>query len=269
VLFAHSGSDKGGEMVPAIVIGRGGSKGFARKNVYELNGSPLMSYPISAARGCKEVDEVFFSTEDGELEYLAEYHGATVINRPSELATDEALAEDVFVHAYKWIKDCIIGGDTGFAVVQPFELVVLMFANAPCITAEMISKMIAIMKEKRSQYSSICTVSRYNMFSPYRARVIITLRRSEGWLLPFCPDIMDGVDCNRDSGDDAWFYDCSCAVVTPECLEFIEGGMLPQRWLGPKILGYKQKDPALDIDYEWQLGQIEWWLRRNLVGYGR
>ncbi len=35
--------------------------------------------------------------------------------------------------------------------------------------------------------------------------------------------------------------------------------MLPQRWMGNKILPI-YNNAGLDMDYEWQIGQVKWWL---------
>ena len=236
-------------MVIAIVIGRGGSKGMPGKNSYIINRHPMMAYPIMAARDCDQVDEVFFSTEDDKLKDIAKEYGASIIDRPKELATDETLGEDVFVHAYNWVNER--------PLLSPIELVVLMFANAPCITSDMISEMIKILRE--SDADSICTVSKCNMFSPYRMRyindkkIVNFLRQSQ----------FSEVSCDRDSGGDFYIYDCSCAVVRPHCLEDINYGFLPQKWLGRNILPFVQETPALDVDYAYQIGQVEYWLNKH------
>jgi CMP-N-acetylneuraminic acid synthetase len=239
-------------MIPAVVIGRGGSKGFPMKNEYLLDGRPMLVYPLLAAMQAGY--PAFLSTEDSRLASIAksclmfQEPGVEIIWRPPELATDEALGEDVFVHAYREIKRRYSK--------ETVEAVILMFANAPCITPEMIKDMVSILLDHRLA-DSICTVSKYNMFSPYRARKI-----ESGWLRPFSDTLIweEGVTCDRDSGTDCWIYDCSCAVVEPYCLELPFQGKPPQRWLGRNILPYRQKLPALDVDYEWQIPQVEVWL---------
>ena len=240
-------------MIIALCIGRGQSKGLPGKNKMLIGNPPMsmMTYPIIAANSCPLVNEVFFSSDDRELKDIAYHYGSEIIDRPEELATDEALAEDVFVHGYEQMRN------------QDIEFLVLLFANAPCITSRKMGAMIRKLRT-REEYDSVCTLSKYNMFAPYRARKFVELGLyGERRLQPFCPGIMDETTCDRNSGDDAWFYDCSCAVVRPYCLTNIESGLQPQRWLGEKILGYKQADPALDVDYDYQVFQVNWWLERN------
>ena len=54
-------------MIPALVIGRGESTGFPGKNVTDIVGRPLMSYPILAAKNSKMVDKVYISTDSEEI----------------------------------------------------------------------------------------------------------------------------------------------------------------------------------------------------------
>ena len=246
-------------MIFAIEIGRGGSKGFPGKNAYKIQGIPLLAYPIMACEESEYISFIYFNTDSPELANVASRYGALVVDRPEHLATDEALGEDVFVYTYKYQRE-------GLAE-QEIEFVVLLFANAPCITGKMLDEMIETLRLAKS-YDSICTVSKYNMFSPYRMRTLslkekdnFGFYKAESFFGMFTP--LSESNCDRDSAGDFWIYDCSAAIVRPHCLGNIEQGLPPQRWLGNNIIGYRQEIPALDIDYEWQLGQIEYWLIRN------
>ena len=82
-----------------LLPARGGSKRFLRKNIAPLDGRPIISYPISAARQSGIFDEVYVSTEDAEIADIARKEGAAIIDRPAELATDEASVPSVVLHA--------------------------------------------------------------------------------------------------------------------------------------------------------------------------
>jgi len=234
-------------MIIAISAGREGSKGFPGKNTFKLGAHPMLAYPIMAAVNCRLVDCVMFTSDSEVMDKIAESYGVNLnLSRPKELATDKALLEDVYVWAYK-------------ERIQPsIEFVVLLMSNAPCITSKMMEEMILILRENE-EADSICTVSKYNMFHPNRSRKFV-----DKYLVPYVPECIDGLTtCDRDCSDDSYIYDCSCAVVRPYCLEKIEEGLPPQKWLGQKILGYKQRTPAIDIDYAWQVGQLQYWLQEN------
>lgn len=239
-------------MIPAIVIGRKGSQGFPGKNTASVLGKPMASYPISAAINSKEVDRVCVSTDDEQIMQIASGLGAELIKRPAELATNSALGEDVFVHAYEQVKKISS---------ESIEMVALMFCNSPTISPAIIDSCVAQLRAN-PEADSIVTVSRYNMWSPLRARKL----NNEGYLEPFVPFEVFGdpmsLNCDRDSQGDVLFADMSLSVVRTHCLEDMNNGLLPQKWMGQKILSFRQ-DAGCDVDYEWQLPMVEWWIKKN------
>jgi hypothetical protein len=103
------------------------------------------------------------------------------------------------------------------------------------------------------------TVSRYNMWSPLRARKL----DQDGALQPFVPFETFGdpatLNCDRDSQGDVYFADMGVSVVRPECLERLEEGLLPQKWMGRRIAPIESWG-GCDVDYEWQIPLVERWL---------
>ena len=82
----------------SIIPLRGGSKGIPRKNLVEINDSPLFSYVTKASlqagiRTC-------ISTEDNEIKDICQslFKSVEVIDRPSEIADDNSSTEDVISH---------------------------------------------------------------------------------------------------------------------------------------------------------------------------
>lgn len=236
-----------------MLLGRKGSSGFPGKNLYPVMGKPLAYYPMKAAIDSEFVDEVFISTDDEKLKELARENGVDVIVRPPELCTNEALGEDAYVHGYFEIKNRDKEKDV--------ELMVLLFCNAPTVSAKIIGEGIKVLRE-HPEYDSAVSVSCYNMWSPLRARKIT----EDGLLHPFVPFETFGdpktLNCDRDSQGDTWFADVSVSIVRPRCLENIEDGLLPQKWMGQRIYPLKQWG-GCDVDYEWQIPQVEYWLRKH------
>lgn len=239
-------------MISALLIGRKGSIGFPGKNTYPLFGKPLAEYPMEAARNSPSVDKTFISTDDEKLMELARRHGVEVIERPAHLCTKEALGEHVFVHGYEEIARR--AGDQ--------EMIVLLHCNSATLTPELIERAIAALRANPDADSAV-SVSKYNMWSPLRARKI----GKDGLLHPFVPFEVFGdprtLNCDRDSQGDVYFADMALSVVRPYCLAHIEKGLLPQKWMGQKILPVVQEG-GCDIDYEWQIGQTEYWIKKNL-----
>lgn len=82
----------------AIIPARGGSKGIPRKNLRPIGGVPLVVRTVRAALDAATVDEVYVSTDDGEIASVAEAAGAKVIHRPAELSGDTASSESALLH---------------------------------------------------------------------------------------------------------------------------------------------------------------------------
>jgi len=239
-------------MICSLILGRKGSVGFPGKNLYEINGHPLSWYPMTAALNTHEIDRNFISTDDPALMDLGREVGFEVIERPDYLATSEALGDDAYKHGYEVICE---------QIDEKLELLVLLFCNAPTINPQLISEGIRLLREDLSADSAV-TVSRYNMYSPARARRVA----EDGTLQPYIPfehhPGVESIDCDRDSQGDVWFADVAVSVIRPENLDSLEEGLLPQRWMGKKILPI-YNESGLDMDYEWQIGQVKWWLENR------
>lgn len=241
----------------ALMLGREGSTAFPGKNTHPVLGRPLMAYPILAADAASSVDRLYISTDSPKIKEIGREYGARIIDRPAFLCTNEALGEDAYVHGYEVIRDALA------AEGETLEIVVLLFCNAPTITGETIDEGVRVLREN-PEIDSAVTVSRYNMWSPLRAR----RETEDGLLLPFVPFEVFGdprtLNCDRDSQGDVWFADMGTSIVRPRCLENLQDGLLPQKWMGRNIHPLKQWG-GLDVDYDWQLPAAEHWLRAHGV----
>lgn len=239
-------------MIAALLLGREGSLGFPGKNTVPVLGRPLMAYPLLAVRHARSVDEVYVSTDSPRIREISKEYGAALIDRPPELCTATALGEDAYAHGYRHILG---------ALKKDIELIVLMFCNGATITARTIDGGIDALRRDPTLDSAV-TVSRYNMWSPLRARKV----GPDGLLQPFVPFATFGdpktLNCDRDSQGDVWFADMSVSIVRPRCLDNLHEGQLPQKWMGRRIYPLKQWG-GLDVDYDWQVPQVEFWLRKH------
>lgn len=241
-------------MILALLMGKNKSVGFPGKNTYPVLGRPLMSYPLAAAMASRHIDDTYITTNDEAIKRIGLELGAKIIDRPEELCTPQALGEDVYVHAHRWLRDHLS---------DEIELLVLLMCNAATVTTPLIDEGIRILRSD-SAIDSAVSVSRYNMWSPVRARKI----DAEGLMQPFVPFELIGnsykISCDRDSQGDVWFADMGVSVVRPRCLENLKDGLLPQRWMGKKIYPLKQWG-GFDVDYEWQIPTLEYWLKQHAI----
>ena len=83
--------------IVTLIPARGGSKGIKRKNIVDVNGSPLLTYAIEASR-TSMVDETWVSTDDDEIAEVSRKYGAQVIQRPSYISNDDSTSELALFH---------------------------------------------------------------------------------------------------------------------------------------------------------------------------
>ena len=237
------------------MIGRAGSTGFPKKNIKKVLGKRLFEYPLIACINSKYVDKIFVSTDCPVITRVSKKYGAIHIKRPKKLTTNKALGEHVYEHGYFEIKKMVNLG------VKNIEFIVLLMANAPTITGKLIDKGINILRRNKN-FDSAVTTSIYNMWSPLRARKI----NNRNLLKPFVPFETFGnpktLNCDRDSQGNVYYADMSVSIVRPRCLENIKEGLLPQKWMGKKIASIPSWG-GCDVDYEWQLPMVEFWLKKN------
>jgi len=116
-----------GKRFLAVIPARGGSVSVPLKNVRPICGRPLLAYTIDAARAVHELDLIVVSTDDRRIAAVAEGMGVRVIDRPPDLATNEAPTEGALLHAL----DTLAGQ-------QAFEFVVVLEPTSPFRTAQTI-----------------------------------------------------------------------------------------------------------------------------------
>ena len=237
------------------MMGRAGSTGFPKKNLKKVLGRKICEYPLIACKNSKKVNKIFVSTDCPTIKKICKNYKGIYIPRPKNLATKSALGEDVYEHGYKEIKKILK------LKSKDIEFIVLLMANAPTITSDLINKGINILR-KNKKLDSAVTTSIYNMWSPLRARKI----SKDGTLKPFVPFKTFGnpktLNCDRDSQGNVHYADMSVSIVRPRCLDNLKSGLLPQKWMGNKIASIPSWG-GCDVDYEWQLPVVEFWLKKN------
>ncbi len=242
-------------MICALMMGRAGSAGFPNKNIKKVLGRRLFEYPLRASKNSQNVDKIFVTTDCPVITRISKKYGAIHIKRPKRLTHSKALGEEVFQHGYFKIKKILNLN------AKNIEFIVLLMANAPTITGKLIDKGINILRRNKKLDSAVST-SIYNMWSPLRARKV----NNSNLLKPFVPFETFGnpktLSCDRDSQGNVYYADMSVSIVRPRCLENIREGLLPQKWMGKKIAPILSWG-GCDVDYEWQLPMVEFWLKKN------
>ncbi len=240
------------DLVVALILGRKGSKGIKDKNTMDILGRPSYHYSFDAARQSKYITEIFVTSDHPVILNAAKKEKFHTINRPKYLCTDNALFEDALKHGYDEAKQILMK--------KPKYVVVLM-CNSVTINSELIDKSIEKLKLSK-EADSIVTVSKLNMYSPLRARKV----NNNGFLDPFVPFDVFGdpskLNCDRGSQGDVFFADMSHSICKADCLENINEGLLPQKWMGQKILPMLNQN-GCDIDEPFQIDMSIRWLQEN------
>jgi len=82
----------------AVIPARGGSKSIERKNLAMVGGRSLLHRSIAAASEAAAVGTVVVSTDDSEIAEEAKRYGATVVERPANLASDSSRSIEAVLH---------------------------------------------------------------------------------------------------------------------------------------------------------------------------
>ena len=240
--------------VVAMLFGRAGSVALPGKNVKRILGRPSLHYPLMAARASGIIDDIYVSTDSREILDLARPFGIREIERPAHLATNEALLEDAIFHAFTIVEATSPG---------PADLYLILLCNAVTIMPDRITRAYRMLAANKKA-DSVTTGSKWNMFSPVRAR---RLDKSSGQLVNYVPtDFLSQVtpiSCDRDRSEDSYFCDNSFTLVRREALASLPQNNGPFRWMGNNILLMEQMPGGGDVDVAWQVPVVEWWLGQH------
>jgi CMP-N-acetylneuraminic acid synthetase len=235
-------------MIIGIQFGRKGSQGLPGKNKMQLAGRPLYHWSASAMLKCSAVSKCLISTDDEEIEQDLVKQGFLSLPRPAELLNNEALLES----SIEW---------AALEIQKKFpttRYIVITMCNAPTVTSEVIQQGITHL-ENNPEIDSAITVAQLGMFSPERARTL-----QDGVLVPYIPfeNFGRAITCDRKDHLKTFFADGGATIVRIESLLNMKDNMPPFKWMGKKIHPLEQPAGGGDLDYEWQVPVLEWWVKK-------
>jgi len=141
----------------ALIPARGGSKGIEGKNLRELLGRPLVTWPIGAAIQTGMFDRVICSTDSPEIAEVAQDAGAEILGlRPEHLSRDETSTADVIEHVlFELETSNEIDGQTSITLLEP---------TSPLTSKDDVIK--ALVKFESSKYTSLVSLSQLTSGHP-------------------------------------------------------------------------------------------------------
>ncbi len=118
----------------ALIPLRGGSKSIPKKNIKLIADKPLCAWVLEAAVQAKAIDKVIVSTDCPEIKSVVSMLnlGVTILDRPPELATDEASTESVMLHVMQQLM---------------FNILVTIQATSPLLEAQHLDTALERFKE--------------------------------------------------------------------------------------------------------------------------
>ena len=228
-------------MNAAVITARRGSKD---KNVWEVLGTPIVAYPINSAWLCSMINEVHVTTDSEAVAKVARGLMASIIERPAELATDEANHGDAIVHAVSMLPNWI-------------ENVVVMLGNSVMVEPEHIFEALKLLGQ-RPELDSVMSVMALEDIHPTRSHTIDIFGHLGMYL-----DTDGPVSTNRQDYVPTYAFDGRLWAFRKEVASRV-GSIKPWFWMGnkcaPLILPFP---PVRDVHDRREIEISEMWLRRN------
>ena len=232
----------------AIITARAGSKSIINKNVYEVEGKPLVYYPIKASKDAFKIDKVYVSTDGAEIAAASTKYGAEIIQRPDELGGDSINHGDVIKHAVEYVD----------AHEKNLANVVLLLGNTVMIDGKIIDHCLTQLDEQ-PDLDSCMTVWEAQDDHPLRAMSI-----NEAGILEPYGDKNRNVSTERQSYPKAYYYDQGVWAFRKQTVQS-KDGVSPWWWMGKKSLPIiRTWVTGRDIHTHFDLGISEWWLKNPI-----
>ncbi|MCI9325969.1 MAG: acylneuraminate cytidylyltransferase family protein [Lachnospiraceae bacterium] len=135
-----------------VIPARGGSKGIPKKNIYPLNGKPLLSYTLEMiTKACLKDVDVVVSTDAEDIRRVAlNNKNVFVIDRPTALASDKASTEDTLIHAIDIMQK---------KTEKKYEAVITLQPTSPLRKAETLEAFINEYEKVALKYDALVSFS--------------------------------------------------------------------------------------------------------------
>lgn len=231
----------------ALLTGRGNNT-LKDKNILEVCGKPLLTYPAEAARKCNFINNFFVSSDDEKILSLGHECGYEKIKRPDNLGRPDAKHVDVILHALKVMNEIDI---------EPDILIVLL-ANTVCVKTEWINDCVKEIVSDPTISAVVPVVSDLD-HHPYRAK----RSGKNSFLEPFFDFGDREISSNRQEIGECLFLCHNFWVLNVKKSIHNNDGQPPWKFMGPRVKPY-EIDWSIDVHTEEDLVKSEKWVRANL-----
>lgn len=201
--------------IAGIVTARGGSKSIIKKNIIQINGQPLLHYPLLSLINSKHNISTYVNTDCPDIAHSASLLGVENIERPEILAGDTINHGDVIIDACQKV----------IQKIGNVDIFIILLGNTVMIDSDIVDKCIDTLSS--TDASSVITVWEAADDHPYRALKM----NSNGYLGEFEDR---EVETDRHSYKKAYFFDQGVWAIKSEFI-FERTGPSPWFWLGPRV----------------------------------
>jgi D-3-phosphoglycerate dehydrogenase / 2-oxoglutarate reductase len=220
----------------AIIQARGGSKTIPKKNIYPINGHPLISYTISAALNSKLINKLVVSTDDVEIKKVALNYGAEVpFMRPKKLARDNTYSVDSLRYT---VKECEKYYN------QKFDIVIELPCVSPFRTNKNIDEVLEILI-KNKKLDSVTSYVSTGEKHPIRLKRIKNYTKIQS----FCKDYIEPARGSRKQNfETCYIRNGAIYAMTRDCI------LKQKSRHGKNQYAYiMEESSSVNIDYHYDL----------------
>lgn len=218
------------------------SRSIPNKNMtYTRDGFQLYRYNLDAA---------YYSNIYNDGIYVISDYDESFMEYVRVIKEDTTKYKSTGNHHY----ECILQGLDAIEKEQgKLDYLTILLGNSRGASALALQQAFAML-QTCSQYDSCMSVSKFNMFNPYRA-----FKCENGdiknWINPETIK-QHNTDLNdKIAFDDTYFFNGSFWIVKRDVL-VANNGLPPFTWMGNKILAFFQEDGIMELDAPWQLSNI-------------
>jgi CMP-N,N'-diacetyllegionaminic acid synthase len=213
--------------IVGFIPARGGSKGIPNKNIYPVNGKPLIAYAIETALKSK-IERTIVSTDSEEIAAIARKHGAVVpFLRPKELAQDDSPMNDALLYTINKLRD-----EEHYVP----EIIVLLHPTTPLRTVKHINESVDLLISKKAD--TVVSVS-----PPMEHPAEMVYWDADGVMRNILEGTIVGGKTQRQGYTECYFLNGVIYTFLAENLRMFGG------WRGKKIIPYLIRQiESIDID---------------------
>lgn len=232
-------------VVVSVIPARSKSKSIPNKNIYPLNGIPLIKYSIDYSLKSKLISHTFVSTDSKKIGELSIKYGAQYLARPEELSKDHVRDFPVIDHALNNLEE---------QLNTKIDIIVLLRPTSPLRPANLIEKGLDLINSYPNA-TSVRAVTK-SKEHPYRQ-----WKKNSDFIEPYLDinniNISEQYNIPRQELDETYFQTGDIEIIKRETI--INGSVS-----GDKILPiYVNQNEVHDLDEKSDMFKAEASIKKN------